>query len=390
MAARIKTDYKGVYYYVQPRVGSTGTEKVYYVVFKLAGKVHEEPAGRQFRDNMTAAKAARIRAARIEGTRESGKEARERQKIEKEALESRPTLAKLWEDYKAQKLPTRALACDDGRFQNHISPTLGGKVPSELVTLDVDRLRVGMLKTHSAQTTKHVLALLKRIIRFGVRAGLIDQPSARRFTVTMPTFDNTKTETLSDGQLSALLQSAAIDENRKAGALVRLALATGLRKSEMLRLCWGDIDLDAGFITLPRTKSGKVQRIPLNDMAREVLAGLPKTAEYVFPGNKEGEHVQNLYPALRRIRERAGLPPTMRPLHAWRHVYASRLASSGESLYVVQKLLRHSDGRMTARYSHLADDTLRRASETAGSIMQKAQEQGEAAKVVNIEDFRKE
>ena len=98
---------------------------------------------------------------------------------------------------------------------------------------------------------------------------------------------------------------------------------------------------------------------------------------------EQTEHVQNLYPALRRIRERAGRPPTMRPLHAWRHVYASRLASAGESLHVVQKLLRHSDGRMTARYSHLADETLRRASDTAGEIMQKAQDQGNGDKVVN-------
>lgn len=389
MSARIKTSFPGVYYYVQPRLGGTGTEKVFYVVFKLAGKVREEVAGRQYRDDMTAARASYIRAALIEGKRELAKQTRERKKSEKFALENKPTLAKLWEEYMAHKPATRSSGIDDGRFQKHIAPALGEKVPSELVTLDVDRLRMGLLKTHSPQTAKHVLALLKRVIMFGVRAGLIDPPSPKRFNIKMPSFDNTKTETLSDEQLSALLQAAAADENQKAGALVRLALATGLRKSEMLRLCWGDIDLDAGFITLPRTKSGKVQRVPLNDMARDVLAGMPRAAEHVFPGGKEGEHVQNLYPALRRIRDRAGLPPTMRPLHAWRHVYASRLASAGESLYVVQKLLRHSDGRMTARYSHLADETLRRASDTAGTIMQKAQDAGDAAQVVNLEDFGK-
>jgi len=44
---------------------------------------------------------------------------------------------------------------------------------------------------------------------------------------------------------------------------------------------------------------------------------------------------------------------------------------------------------MTARYSHLADETLRRASDAAGNIMQKAQDSGEAAKVVNLEDFKR-
>lgn len=390
MPARIKTDYTGVYYYEQPRLGSTGTEKVYYVVFKQAGVVHEEPVGRQYRDNMTAAKAARVRAALIDGSRELSGVRRERERAEKDAEANRPTLARLWAEYMAQRTPSRSLTCDDGRFKNHIAPVLGGKVPTELVTLDVERLRTRLLRTHSPQTAKHVLALLKRIITYGVRTGLTDAPNPRRFSINMPSFDNTKTETLSDDQLAALLQAAAADENQKAGALVRLALATGLRRLEMLRLKWQDVDLDAGFIILPRTKSGKVQRVPLNNMAREVLAGMPKTAEYVFPGGKDGEHIQNLYPALRRIRERAGLAPTIRPLHAWRHVYASRLASAGESLYVVQKLLRHSDGRMTARYSHLADETLRRASDTAGSIMQKAQDAGEGNKVVNLEEFRKE
>ena len=224
MAARIKTEYPGVYYYVQPRVGGPGTEKVYYVVFKLAGKVREEVAGRQYRDDMTPARASHIRTALIEGKRELAKQTRERKKSEKSALENKPTLAKLWEAYKAQKTATRSSGIDDGRFQKHIAPILGDKVPSELVTLDVDRLRMNLLNTHSPQSVKHVLALLKRVIMFGVHAGLIDPPSPKRFNIKMPSFDNTKTETLSDDQLSALLNAAATDENQKAGALIRLAL----------------------------------------------------------------------------------------------------------------------------------------------------------------------
>lgn len=389
MPARNKTDYRGVYYYVQPRIGGPGIEKVFYVVFKQAGKVHEEKAGRQFQDAMTAAKASRVRAALIEGKRELARVRREREQGEKEAEASRPTLARLWSEYMAQRPPSRSLACDDGRFRKHIAPPLGEKVPADLVTLDADRLRVKLRKTHSPQTVKHVLALLKRIIRFGVQAGLIDPPSPRKFSVKMPSFDNTKTETLSDAQLAALLQAAAEDSNVQAGALVRLALASGMRRSEMLRLKWQDIDLDSGFITLPRTKTGKVQKVALNNLAREVLAGLPKTSEYCFPGQKGGKYAVGLYPALRRIRKQAGLPDTMRPLHSLRHVYASRLASAGVSLYTIQKLLRHSDGRMSTRYSHLGDETLRQASEKAGQIMEQAQAGQERAKVINLEDHRR-
>ena len=76
---RHKTTYPGVFYREAERIGGKGLEKVFYIVFKKAGKVMEEKAGRQFKDDMTPAKAARIRAERIEGKRQSRKEIRERQ-----------------------------------------------------------------------------------------------------------------------------------------------------------------------------------------------------------------------------------------------------------------------------------------------------------------------
>jgi integrase len=122
--------------------------------------------------------------------------------------------------------------------------------------------------------------------------------------------------------------------------------------------------------------------LPINGLAREVLIGLPRSGDLLFPGDKDGQHVQNIYAALRRIRTRAGLPATIRPLHALRHVFASRLANSDTPLYTIQKLLRHADGRMTQRYSHLTDKALFEASEKAGAIMELAQ--GNVGKVINL------
>jgi site-specific recombinase XerD len=54
-------------------------------------------------------------------------------------------------------------------------------------------------------------------------------------------------------------------------------------------------------------------------------------------------------------------------------VYASKLTSSGKvDMYVLQKLLTHKDGRMTQRYAHLRDETLKKASALAGDIIQEA------------------
>ena len=64
---REKTQYPGVFYRMAERIGGPGMEKVFYIVFKRDGKTVETKAGRQYKDNMTAASAARLRAAMLEG-----------------------------------------------------------------------------------------------------------------------------------------------------------------------------------------------------------------------------------------------------------------------------------------------------------------------------------
>ena len=66
----------------------------------------------------------------------------------------------------------------------------------------------------------------------------------------------------------------------------------------------------------------------------------------------------------------AGFPKGFRPLYGLRHVFASMLASSGKvDLYTLQKLLTHKDPKMTQRYAHLRDDTLKRASNWADKLI---------------------
>jgi len=82
---RHKTKYPGVFYREARRIGGKGLEKVFYIVFRKHDKVIEEKAGRQYVDDMTPARAARIRGERIEGRRLSRKETRTARKAEKQA-----------------------------------------------------------------------------------------------------------------------------------------------------------------------------------------------------------------------------------------------------------------------------------------------------------------
>ena len=113
---RHKTNYPGVYYRLTNRIGRTGDERVYYIVFKKNAKTIEEKVGRQYADNMTPSKAAGIRADRIEGKRLSRKEIRERNK----QLSERPTIDRIWLEYLNERPQNNNTAIDTNRFTTHL------------------------------------------------------------------------------------------------------------------------------------------------------------------------------------------------------------------------------------------------------------------------------
>lgn len=367
---RFKTKYPGVSYVegVSPVTGKP--ERVYYIRYRKDSRLIEEKAGRQFQDDMTPARAAGIRATRIRGLEKSNEETRLEEEAAKKAEDDRWTIARLWEEYKRMTPDLKGIITDENRFNIHITAPLGHKEPKELVPLDVDRLRLKTAKKHQQGTVKNVLELVRRIVNYGVKKQLCEGPS---FKIELPTVHNCKTEDLTPEQLSALL--AAIDEepNIQAANFMRLVLFTGMRRGELFKLKWSHVDFDRGFINIIDPKGGPSQKIPLNASARDLLASHPRSdSEYVFPGRHGGRRV-DIKKQVNRIKERAGLPKDFRALHGLRHVYASMLASSGEvDMYTLQKLLTHKSPMMTQRYAHLRDDALKKASNLAGDIINRA------------------
>jgi integrase len=363
---RFKTDYPGVFFIEGKAVATGKPERIFIIRYRRDGKLIEEKAGKQFQDDMTPARAARIRGERIGGKAPSNQERREAVRASKEAEANRWTVSRLWEEYKAGKTNLKGLATDENRFKNYVQPAFGGKEPSEIIPLDVDRLRIKLLKKLSAGTVKNVLELLRRVINFGVKRRLC---AATGFTIEMPRGHGMKTEDLHPEELAALLEAIEKDDHPYAGRMMKLALFSGMRKSEMLKLRWKDIDFNRGFIALPDAKSGQDEKIPLSGPAREFLESLRQDGEYVFPGRAGARRVY-IQRYVNRIRDAAGLPKDFRALHGLRHVYASMLASSGQvDLYTLQRLLTHKSPSMTQRYAHLRDDALKRASEQAAEIL---------------------
>ncbi|WP_027357839.1 tyrosine-type recombinase/integrase [Desulforegula conservatrix] len=384
--ARNKTDYPGVFYRFRERTGHKGKiEKVYYVLYKKNGKLFEEPVGGQHSDDMTAAKASRIRAELIEGKRHSKKEEREAEKARKAAEESKWTIHKLWESYILHKDENKSLRTDKGRYQKYL-PSLVKLEPHEITAIHVDKIMKGM-KDKSPQTKKHVLILLKRIVNYGVKRNLCE---SLKFHLEMPKVNNIKTEDLTPDELQRLLDVLNSHPNIQVANIIKMALTTGMRKGEILNLKWEDVDFIRGFITIRDPKGGKDAVIPLNEAARMILENHPRMANsaYIFPGIN-GQKRVGIETTARKIKKLAELPEDFRICHGLRHVFASMLASSGEvEMYTLQKLLTHKNPIMTQRYAHLRDETLKNASEVASRVLSKATSD-KKPKIEKLDDYRK-
>lgn len=371
---RTKTRYPGVYYIERQAASGRGLEKIYYIFYRLNGKQIEEKVGRQYVDDMTPSRAAGIRAQRIEGKQLSNNERRKEDRLTKDKW----TIERLWDEYRKQLPGGDATATDLSRWRLYLQKPFGTKEPGHLVKLDVDRIRINLSKKRSPQTVKHVLALLRRVINFGVDHAFI---APLPFKIITPSVDNIKTEDLVPEQLQRLFEVLNNTHLTTVATMMKLALFSGMRRGEIFKLQWDDIDFHRGFIHIVEPKGGKSQKIPLNINARQLLESIPhQDSEYLFPARGGGPR-KDIAKDARAIKETAGLPSDFRPFHGLRHVYATMLASSGKvDMFTLQKLLTHKSPQMTQRYVHFRDEAMQRAANDVGDILADAMESTEQKK----------
>jgi integrase len=174
---------------------------------------------------------------------------------------------------------------------------------------------------------------------------------------------------LSMGELRRLNAALLADPDWRWRAFFPLLLSLGLRKSELLGLPWDRVDFEAKTLRLSRTKNGKPLMLPLSDSIISRLKELPSygTSQFVFTGNRDGNHLKSPGYAWERIRERAGLEDVR--IHDLRHSFASFLLAAGNSLPMISKALNHSSLAMTQRYAHLQIDALRAPLDSHAALM---------------------
>ena len=287
-----------------------------------------------------------------------------------------PTVADLAERYLEEHVLVRIKPGTQfrvrGMLHSHILPALG-RLPLEAVEPShVSEFHQGL--ADRPVTANKCVKVLSHMYRLGAGWGLVPEGfNPCRSVEKYP--ERSRERFLTDAEFTRL--GRVLDEAVDSGSVpltavtaIRLLMLTGCRKNEILTLRWAEADLDAGELHLGDTKTGP-RTVQLPPTAVALLEALPrrKDSPWVFPGNdRDGRYSGGgLDHAWRTVRAAAGLEDVR--MHDLRHSFASRALALGETLPVIGKLLGHSDIETTARYAHLAHDSIHETAERiAGSI----------------------
>jgi integrase len=145
--------------------------------------------------------------------------------------------------------------------------------------------------------------------------------------------------------------------------IVSFAVATMMRLGEIANLTWDSVDLDNRLILVEnkdgfRLKTTQPRTIPMNDWVFSFLSGHINRSGYVFTF-PDGHRltVEGVSKKFKKACRTAGITEKIH-FHSLRHTGASWLAQDGVSIFVVQKILGHSNIEVTMRYSHLIPSEL--------------------------------
>ncbi len=169
---------------------------------------------------------------------------------------------------------------------------------------------------------------------------------------------------LRDDQRDALFTACDAASWAGLGVLVRLALYTGGRLSEVLPLRWSQVDFEAGRVDIPRTKNDTAHSMFLTDQAIEVLRAWhsvrDERTDWVFPSPATPlRHYSGWREHWNKARIAAGMPRFK--FHTLRHTAVSYLVQAGVSDLVIADVVNHKTLSVTRRYAHLREKDKRDA-----------------------------
>ena len=211
----------------------------------------------------------------------------------------------------------------------------------QFVQYQKDRLeKVSVASVHAE------LSLIRRVLDTAIKHWGYDIVENVIKTMKYSKGSVSRTRRLEANEKNRILASAKSQRNNYICSVIEFAIETGMRRSEILKLKWHDINLETGFASLYDTKNGEDRKVPLTKRCIEVLNQLSRNHEYVFPIS-----ATCLNQAWRRAVKKAEIKDLR--FHDLRHEAVSRFFEMGMSVPEVALISGHKDLTQLFRYTHL-------------------------------------
>jgi integrase len=336
--------------------------------------------------------AARAEAKEIRQRIDRGEDPANERRERREA----PTMADLAERYKAEHLPRKSEQSrhDDGVMIGHILRHIGAdRRVADVHHGDIVALHRAITDSGHPVLANRTVACASRMFSLalkpmaGENAPWRDQAQGNPCKGIERNPEQAKERFLSPAEIAAVIEGLDAYGRTPAADCLRLVLLSGCRPGEAMLATWSQFDVQPGFWFKPssHTKQRKEHRLPLSAPALQLIAdirarrGSVEPDDYVFPGQRPGQPLQQLRTCWDAVCEHANLADVR--VYDLRHTFAATGAGGGLSLPLIGRLLGHTQHRTTQRYAHLADDPLREAADKIASAITKA---GKGGKVVRL------
>jgi integrase len=257
-------------------------------------------------------------------------------------------------------------SCYDGKFRLELlRDYFGVRRLREISHSDLEKFRIARLgtktkhgKQRSIATVNRELGLLRRVLNVAVANGWIHRSPFTMGKSLISVGDEKPRERILSLEEEARLLAACTGWRAHLRPILICALDTGMRRGELFKLVWSDVDFDNKLITIRafNTKTMRQRQIGMTERLTRELALLyaanPDPEALLFGiGSTKG--------AWNKVRRQAGV--TDLRFHDLRHTYATRLVSKHLPLSEVGRVLGHTQPTMTYRYTNLTVEAARRA-----------------------------
>lgn len=233
--------------------------------------------------------------------------------------------------------------------------SLGAFSLSQLSVVHLSEYRDQRLEVANPATVVHELSLLRVILRLAAREWAIPFPQGVP-TIRLPKMPRGRVRRFREGEEEKLL-SLCVDDSVLRDFIL-MALETAMRRSELINLCWEDIDWTSLVLSIHKTKNGIPRQIPLSDKAYVILQR--QVDDRVTAGEQSDDSQGRVFSLtataithrFARLRKKAGINDLR--LHDLRHEAISRLFELGLSQVEVAAVSGHQTLSMLQRYTHIS------------------------------------